>query len=71
MLCSCLAFMFIRAISITYTYTFIQDEEVIDSFLYKPWGNHLTTCLSSSSFLICKPELNYILFISQVVVRLK
>lgn len=69
--CCVLAFMFIRAVSSTYTYIFIQDEEAIDSFLYKPWENHLTTCLTSLSFLICKPELNYILFTSQVVVRLK
>lgn len=64
MLCSCFAFMFITAIDITYTYTFIQNEKVIDSFLsFMSLGElTLTTCLTSLSFFICELELNYIFF---------
>lgn len=33
MLYSCLAFVFITTVDIIYTYMFIQNEKVIDSFL--------------------------------------
>lgn len=43
---------------------FIQNEKGIDSFcLHESWGNHLASCLTSLSFIICELELNHILLV--------